>query len=94
MRDADRAIRSEQARASTLLPVDRVQFDNMFISWIGGTVIAEPFEPNGFRFDPATVLVAEVTAEGYQTNICQIAANPGMYDGGLWDIPYFDGGIR
>ncbi len=50
-----------------------------FIAWIGGTVIEDASAPNGFRFDPATVRVAEVTEEGSQTTICQIAANPSVY---------------
>lgn len=57
------------------------------IYWIGGTVIADPGQPNGFRFDPNTIVVAEITAEGMQTNICQIAAAPDRYNGGLWYIP-------
>jgi hypothetical protein len=50
-----------------------------YITWIGGIVIVDPSAPNGFRFDPATVRVAEVTEEGSQTTICQIAANPSFY---------------
>ncbi|MEZ5358393.1 MAG: hypothetical protein R3F48_06135 [Candidatus Zixiibacteriota bacterium] len=60
----------------------------VFVSWIGGVVIADASAANGFRFDPATVLIAEVTAEGMQTNICQISANPTLYAGSRWYIPY------
>ncbi|MDH3890512.1 MAG: hypothetical protein OEV49_05460 [candidate division Zixibacteria bacterium] len=49
------------------------------VFWIGGHVIADEMEPNGFKFDAATVRVAEVTEEGSQTTVCQIAANPGFY---------------
>jgi hypothetical protein len=59
----------------------------LFITWIGGIVVADQADEHGFHFDPDTVIVAEVTAEGMQTNICQIAANPVFYDGGLWFIP-------
>ena len=57
-------------------------------SWIGGTVYAEEGAEYGFNFDPSTVVIAEITAEGLQTNICQIADNPKAYDGALWYIPY------
>jgi hypothetical protein len=63
-------------------------------SWIGGTVYADESAPNGFYFDPSTVVVAEIVAETYQTNICQIAANPKGYDGGLWYIPFDLRGTR
>jgi len=49
------------------------------VYWIGGKVVVDPSAPNGFRFDPATVRVAEVTEEGSQTSICQIASNPTYY---------------
>jgi hypothetical protein len=58
------------------------------IGWIGGTVVADPSAEDGFRFDPTTIVVAEVTAEGMQTNVCQIEANVGHFEGGLWYIPY------
>lgn len=54
---------------------------------IGGTVIADAGAQWGFRFDSTTVVVAEVTAEGMQTTICQINANPDTYNGSLWYIP-------
>jgi hypothetical protein len=57
-------------------------------SWIGGTVYYDENDGYGFNFDPSTVVVAEVVAETYQTNICQIAANPKAYDGGTWYIPF------
>jgi hypothetical protein len=58
------------------------------ISWIGGTVVADPSYEHGFYFDPNTIVVASVTAEGYQTTICQIADKPGLFDGGLWYVVY------
>ena len=42
--------------------------------WIGGTV--ERYENEwGFRFDPNTIIVAEVTIEVWQTNIRHISEN-------------------
>jgi hypothetical protein len=61
----------------------------LMICWIGGTVVAHPAAENGFYFEPGTVRVAEVTAEGMQTTICQISLNPDFYDGGLWYVGAF-----
>jgi hypothetical protein len=56
--------------------------------WIGGVVIADPNAQWGFRFDSTTIVIAEVTVEGMQTNICQMAQHPEMYaDGRIWYIP-------
>jgi|GEM_PF-5784679 hypothetical protein len=48
-------------------------------AWIGGKVVPDASLPHGFYFDPATVLIAEFTAEGMQTTIAQIAADPQYY---------------
>jgi len=58
------------------------------IVWIGGTVVVDASYEHGFYFDPTSIIVAEVTAEGYQTSICQIANSPGVFDGGTWYIPF------
>jgi len=55
-------------------------------SWIGGIVVADPSYEHGFYFDPNTVIVAEVTAEGLQTTICFIANTPSFFDGGYWYV--------
>jgi hypothetical protein len=55
--------------------------------WIGGIVYADENAEYGFDFDAGTVVIAEITAETYQTNTCQIRENPKYYDGGLWYIP-------
>jgi hypothetical protein len=57
------------------------------LSWIGGIVVADSTAENGFYFDPNTVIVAEITAEGMQTSVCMISANPELYDGSLWYVP-------
>ncbi len=57
-------------------------------SWIGGKVIFDEQAEYGFYFDPATVIIAEIVAETYQTNTCQISEDPKYYDGGTWYIPY------
>jgi hypothetical protein len=44
--------------------------------WIGGQVVPDQSYPYGFYFDPNTVLVAEMTAEGMQATIQQIAQDP------------------
>lgn len=67
-------------------PKDRWTCPVYPLSWIGGIVIVDPEAEHGFRFDPNTIVVAEVTAEGLQTSICQIAANPSMYAGGRWYV--------
>ena len=53
-----------------------------------GYPVADPTHENGFYFDPNTIIVAEITAEAYQTSICQISSRLGVYDGGTWYIPY------
>jgi hypothetical protein len=46
---------------------------------IGGFVVVDESAPLGFRFDPNTVRVAEVSAEGDQTSLCFIAEDPAMF---------------
>jgi hypothetical protein len=58
-------------------------------SWIGGTVQFDEEAELGFNFIPSTVIIAEVTAEAYQTTTCAIAENPKEFDGGLWYV-HFD----
>jgi len=53
-----------------------------FFTFIGGVVVPDETAPNGFRFDPATVRLAAVTEERYNTTVCAIAANPLLYDTG------------
>jgi len=55
-------------------------------SWIGGTVQVDENAKYGFTFDAGTVRIAEMTAETYQTTICQISNDPKYYDGGTWYI--------
>ncbi len=43
--------------------------------WVGGKLIKADNEW-GFTFDPHTIVVAEVTAEGFQTNLQQIKDDP------------------
>jgi len=57
-------------------------------AWIGGTVLFDEGAEFGFNFDPATVIIAELVAEAYQTTTCQIKDDPKYYDGGTWYIPY------
>ena len=57
-------------------------------SWIGGKVMFDEEAEYRFNFDPATVVIAEIVAETYQTTTCQIAENAKYYDGGTWYIPY------
>lgn len=62
--------------------------------WIGGTVVADPGAPDGYYFDPSTVIVAEVTAEGLQTTLCSIRDDPVRYNGGTWFVHAWFGDIR
>lgn len=55
--------------------------------WIGGTVEADEYAEYGFNFDPATIEIAEIVAEAYQTTTCQIAEDPKGFSGGHWFIP-------
>ncbi len=57
-------------------------------SWIGGTVQFDEKAELGFNFIPSTVIIAEVTAEAYQTTTCAIAENPKNFDGGLWYVTF------
>ncbi len=69
-------------------PDDPADKCGVYPSWIGGKVIFDEGLPQMFKFDPATIVIAEITPEGMQTNTCQIAENPKDYDGGMWYIPY------
>ena len=42
---------------------------NQTIMWIGGVVVDEYNNKWGFRFKPETIIVAEITIEGAQSNI-------------------------
>jgi hypothetical protein len=55
--------------------------------WIGGIVEADEEAEYGFSFDPATVEIAELVAEAYQTTTCQIAEDPKGFSGGRWFVP-------
>jgi len=66
----------------------------VLISWIGGTVIADPTKELGFYFDPASIVVAENTAEGMQISVCTIRDNPAAFDGEFWYILYMPLEIR
>ena len=70
------------------MPEDPADKCGVYPSWIGGTVIFDEGAENSFKFDPATIIIAEITPEGMQTNFCQIAENPKDYDGGFWYVPY------
>ncbi len=47
--------------------------------WIGGGVVEDSSYRHGFYFDPNTIVIAEITAEGMQTTIQQIEQNPSYY---------------
>jgi hypothetical protein len=47
--------------------------------WLLGEVVPEPAHHLGFYFAPASVSVAEVTAEGIQTSLDQISMDPAYY---------------
>ncbi|MFQ6115330.1 MAG: hypothetical protein ACE5NG_14825 [bacterium] len=53
-------------------------------SWIGGRVVPHMDYPYHFYFDPNTVLIAELTAEGMQTTIQQIARAPEYFASHGW----------
>lgn len=52
--------------------------------WIGGGVIPDIDQEHKFYFDPNTILIAEVTAEGMQTTISQIKQDPEYYLNNGW----------
>jgi hypothetical protein len=58
--------------------------------WIGGRLIKADNEW-GFTFDPSTVIVAELTAEGLQTTLQQIKDDPKYWFG--FDICYVGAGV-
>jgi hypothetical protein len=76
-----------QIRCVAENPEDPGKYCGINPSWIGGTVIEDESELK-FRFDPATVIIAEIVIEQMQTNTCQIAENPEDYIKGVWYIPY------
>ena len=57
-------------------------------SWIGGTVYADEGAEYGFNFDPSTVVIAEITAEGLQTTLHAIMQNPAQFaeNGTIWYV--------
>ena len=63
---------------------------NQTLGWIGGPVILTSNNSMGFYFDPSQTIAAEVTAEGLQTSLDQIEANPSKFVPGLisrWYVP-------
>ena len=52
--------------------------------WVGGEVVPDAELPHGFCFNPNTVLYAEVTVEGMQTTIRQIAEDPDYFANNGW----------
>src|SRR5512140_2772695 len=65
----------------------RKQTCPQLIAWIVGTVVLDAADPAGWKFDPNSIIVAEVTADGMQTNTCMINANPSRFAGAIWYIP-------
>jgi hypothetical protein len=55
----------------------RVGNENRY--WIGGKVIPDGDYPWDFYFNPNTIVIAEMTAEGMQTTIRQITQDPEYY---------------
>ena len=61
--------------------------------WIGGHVVVNGQSSVGFYFDPKTAVVGEVTAEGAQTALDFIKADPatftksGIGDPPIWYVP-------
>jgi hypothetical protein len=47
--------------------------------WVVGRVVPDSSQRHCFYLDPNTVSLAEVTAEGIQTNIEQVSRRPGYY---------------
>jgi hypothetical protein len=63
---------------------------NHTLGWIGGPVILTSNNSMGFFFDPSQTIAAETTAEGLQTSLDQIEANPSKFVPGLisrWYVP-------
>jgi hypothetical protein len=71
----------------------RSQHGNNGGFWIGGHVVPDGTAPLGFFFDPSTTQAAEVTAEGAQTTLGFIKADPnhfataGFGNPILWYVP-------
>ncbi len=47
--------------------------------WLVGAIVSDAAHHLGFYFAPSTIGVAEITAEGIQTTLPQIAADPSHY---------------
>ena len=47
--------------------------------WVLGRVVPDPGQRHGFSVDPATVSLAEITAEGIQTTVEQVSRRPAFY---------------
>jgi len=68
--------------ASTHKPNGRISclsIRTILWGWIGGPVILTSKNSMGFYFDPNQTIAAEVTAEGLQTSLDQIEANPSQF---------------
>lgn len=52
--------------------------------WIGGRVVPDEDYPWGFYFDPNTIVIAEMTVEGMQTTIRQIAEDTDYFANNGW----------
>ena len=63
--------------------------------WIGGSVVVDSSAPLGFYFNPDTTVGGEVTAEGAQTTLDFIKADPatfahtGFGNPIIWYVPAF-----
>ena len=63
---------------------------NHTLGWIGGPVILTSNNSMSFYFDPSQTIAAETTAEGLQTSLDQIEANPSKFVPGSisrWYVP-------
>jgi hypothetical protein len=52
--------------------------------WIGGEVIVDSSCQHGFYFNPNTIVICEISVEGMQTTIEQIAGDPHYYAHNGW----------
>lgn len=64
--------------------------------WIGGHVVVSATSSLGFYFDPGTTVVGEITAEGQQTTLDFIKADPATFANTgfgkptiIWYVPAF-----
>ena len=58
--------------------------DTATMRWSGGRVLPDDKLSHGFYFDPNTLTIAEVTVEGMQTTISQIAKKPTFFSENGW----------